>query len=496
MADWRHQDIAVEDLYSVASKGHRKILLVGPTGSGKTNIYAKLIDRAWMKHSYVLLLAPRRELIYQASERIEHIPHGIIMSGEDMFHAATVNIASFDTLFSRAVRKRKIMMPRADLLIVDEAHLSLARTRQHLIRYYPEALLIGGTATPCQGNGKGLGKYYDSMVIAGTTAEMIAKGILVQPIYYAPTIPDLKKITKFDKDGDYDEDQLAELMDQPKLVGDVLTNWRRIASDRKTVIYAVNRAHGRHICQRFVSDGIRAEYLDGDTPNGERKRILARISTGETQVLVNVYVATYGLDIPSLSCASLVRPTKSLRMYIQMGGRIIRSDEGKHDAILIDHAGAIEEHGYLEDDVPWNLDSKSSVHQSKRRQAEERGQSREIICSQCGNSFRGRRKCPVCDYEIIPPGADIPTHKADLQVHSRKQKKAEPSEQEMLSWFGQLKTYCMERGKDPGFAVHTFIAKFKRSPGAEYDDIDPLPIGKEVQGFITHRNIRYANRRR
>lgn len=325
-----YQIEAIHDLRRVLGHGGRRVLLQLATGAGKTRIAAEIVRMAQGKRSKVLFLAPRRELIGQAAAAFskQGIHPGIIMAGERMSRLQDVQVASFDTLHARAVRSSRMQMPDADLVIVDEAHLSLAETRKDIIEHYADAVVIGLTATPARGDGRGLGEIYDQLVMGPSIRHLTEEGYLVPLKYYAPTEPDLAKL-RLNKDGDYTETGLSKRMDTPKLVGDIVDNWLRIARSRLTVVFCVNRAHSRNVCQQFNAQGISAEHVDGETPNDERAAILDRVRAGKTQVLCNVFVASYGLDIPVLDCAVLARPTKNIALYLQMIGRVMRTSPGK-----------------------------------------------------------------------------------------------------------------------------------------------------------------------
>ena len=487
-----YQEATIVKLRDSVRGGKKRPVLQLPTGGGKTHIAASIIKAAVAKGKRVLFLAPRRELIYQASGKLTEagIQHGVIMAGEPMFRHMDVQVASFDTLHARALRGNRMDMPEADLVIVDEVHLSIAKTKREIIAHYPDAIVIGLTATPARGDGRGLGEIYDDLILSCSISDLTEQGHLAPVRYFAPRKPDLAGLKK-GADGDYILNALGERMDKADLIGDVVSNWRRIAPDRQTVVFCVNRAHSRHVCAEFISAGYVAEHLDGETPKEERREILARVASGETQVLCNVFVATFGLDIPILSCAVLARPTRNITLYLQTCGRVLRICEGKDDAIIIDHAGAIEEHGYLDDDHPWSLDATEKVTDRKKKADQERQEPKEIVCKNCRASFKGSRKCPECGHEMIPPSKPIPTHQADLEELVREKKRANKNwdTDRKAAFFGGLKKYAQDKGYSPGWAAHKYREKFSVWPNA-HKNAPAIEPNADVQGWIKHMAIK------
>jgi DNA repair protein RadD len=144
-------------------------------------------------------------------------------------------------------------------------------------------------------------------------------------------------------------------MDTDALVGDVVEHWLRHAQRRRTVMFAVDIAHSVHIVRELVKSGVKAEHLDGSTPQTEREAILARLASGETEVVCNVGVLTEGFDLCDIGCIALVRPTRSLGLFRQMIGRGLRPASGKSDVIILDHSGGVHRHGRPDDPIKWTL---------------------------------------------------------------------------------------------------------------------------------------------
>jgi DNA repair protein RadD len=481
--------------------GNLKVIVQAPTGSGKTRIAAEIIRLAMVKGRKVLFIAPRRELIYQAREAFaaEGVWCGTIMAGEVMTQTADVQVASFDTLHARGMLRKRIAMPEAQLVLVDEVHLALAPTRRAILDHYHAAgsTLVGLTATPARGDGRGLGEAWDDLVEGPSVALLTEQGHLVPARYYAPTKPDLEAVG-LNADGDYIEDQLGEAMDKPPLIGDIVENWQRIASDRRTVVFCVNRAHSRHVRDAFLAAGVEAEHVDGETPEGERADIFERVRRGATQVLCNVFVASYGLDIPVLDCAVLARPTKNIALYLQTVGRVLRIYPGKTDAMVIDHAGAVLENGFADDYIPWSLDAKSKVKDRKAASQNAKSEPKKLECGHCHTVFSGRRDCPSCGHSVVPKTEAIPVHQADLQEISRDQRKAnrELTWEEKAVFIGELRAYAARTGKADGWIAHKYRARVGVWPNDARVKHAPACIpSPETLSWIKSQNIRYAKRR-
>ena len=487
-----YQQHALQNLRRAIAAGSKRPVFVLSTGGGKTHLAAAVIQGAIDKGRRVLFLAPRRELIYQAAERLGSlgIRHGVIMAGEPMEPIHPVQVASKDTLHAR---RHRMEIPDAQVVIVDEAHLSLTESWKEVIAMYPNAVVIGLTATPARGDGRGLGEVYDDLVIGASMPYLISMGYLVPARYYSPSEPDLAGIRK-DKDGDYQQKDLGDRMDQPELIGDVVEHWERLASERRTVVFCVNRAHSRHIAEQFRAKGYTAEHLDGETPLDERKAILARVATGETQILTNVFVASYGLDVPALSCAVLARPTRNITLYLQTVGRVLRPHEGKDDALIIDHSGAVREHGFVDEEQPWSLDGKETVQERKKKQKEENKEPKEIKCGTCGAAFKAQRNCPECGAEVIPQGKPVPVHEAELEEITGSTANREDTWQMKRDFMAQLRGYAREKGYQDGWAAWQYRKKYGVWPNDKrVRDVPAETPGDLAMGWVKHQAIKKRN---
>lgn len=473
----------------LATTAHRRPLLVAPTGAGKTVIAAEMIRRA---RGPVLFLAHRRELISQASRKLfdQGVDFGIIQAGSNARPGQRVQVASVQTLWSRAMRSTVMDLPPADLVIVDEAHRGRARTYRKILDSYPAATIMGLTATPCRGDGRGLGSVFDGLVECPSVRELIGLGFLVPTRVYAPSRPDLTGVRT--AQGDYVATQLAERMDKAQLVGDIVEHWHKLAERRKTVVFASSVAHSVHLRDEFRRAGVWAEHIDGSTPVDERDQILQRLAEGEIEVVTNFGVLTEGWDCPAASCCVLARPTKHLGLYRQMAGRVLRPFEDKADALILDHAGAVFTHGFVEDDIQWTL--------AEDRRAENRaiGGRRGVTgrdlatCPECAAVRWSGQPCASCGWRPRPKPRSVDVADGELaQVERDRRIKAnQPTAGDKRIFHCQLLYIGRERGYKDGWAAHKYREKFGDWPADRF--AAPMEPSPAVRAWVRSRQIAYA----
>jgi DNA repair protein RadD len=488
-----YQGDVIAAFYRTVGDGRRRIILVAPTGSGKTVIAAAIIGAARAAYRKVVVLAHRREIITQTSAKLHGngVMHGIVQAGVGPRALEAVQVCSVQTLWQRAIRTDRMELPPADLLIIDECHRSPARTYRKIIDAYPNAVLLGLTATPCRGDGRGLGGVFETMIACPQVAALVEQGFLVKTRCYAPTNPDLTGVRV--QAGDYVERQLAERMDKPKLVGDIVTNWHKYGERRRTVCFCVNVAHSVHLRDEFIDSGVRAEHIDGGTPKAERDASLSRLASGEIDVITNCMVLTEGWDMPEVGCCILARPTRQMGLYRQMLGRVLRPAAGKNDAIVLDHSGAVYRHGLAEDPVSWTLDpDRHAASATHGLRCEPGSASRLLECSQCGAIRIGGQPCSHCGFlPQRPPGA-MNYVEGDLGLVQGG--KAIAATHDRVAWHAMLTAIGIERGYKPGWAAVNYKEKFGTWPVARtIAPIDPMP---EVRSWVRSRMIAYAKRRR
>lgn len=429
-----------------------RIMLTVPTGGGKTLTAAAMIIGALGKGKRSLFVAHRKELIDQtvtAFARLGITSVGVIRASDKRRDSAQpIQVASIQTI---ARRKQDDF----DLVFVDEAHRSSAATyTEHVFKRHAGAVIIGLSATPCRADGRPLGTHFDELIIGARYSELIAGGHIAAPLVYStPVVPDMSTVRT--SAGDFNQEDLEEAMNKGALIGDLFTQWNKHPRAR-TVVFAVSVAHSLAIVERFRAEGVRAEHLDGTTAEAERAAILARLASGDTEVVSNVGVLCEGWDLPSCKRLILARPTKSLGLFMQMGGRILRPWGGEVP-IVLDHGGNVDRHGLPHEDREWSLTSKPKKC----------GTAPVKACDGCFAFVPAAAlNCPHCGF-VFPVVVPEPKEKAEDVIVDLALRTLDGDDAK-LAFFRQLHRSCRERGWKSGACVHRYFARFSEDPPAHW----------------------------
>ncbi len=396
----------LRDRVRAAVLKHGRVILCGNPGFGKTRIAKWILgssaNREKVKNGSgrCLFAVQRRGLVDNAVGSFAEAPalrHGVVMSGRDTAYGAKIQVASIDSLLSWFVDaetgyKTDITF---DLIVADEAHSHHSKfarffkyhdAKREELGLHP-AYVIGLTATP---KAKGLADVYKEIVLGPSTQWLIDNKYLSQFRYFSATQGKLEKLRM--KGGEYTKDSEAEAMDG--LAGDLVRDWQRLAVGRPTVGFFPRRTHAMDALELLKQAGLRVEYVDGDTPDEQRRSMFCRLNNAELDYLCNVQVIERGTDIPRIGCVQLCVAIGSVVRYRQMIGRGSRMHPAKTDCLVIDHADNVRRHGLFEDDPHWTLDTteKDAGEVSKRP---------TIECPRCHAHYRGG-KCSNCGYEPRP----------------------------------------------------------------------------------------------
>lgn len=471
--------------------GLKRIILYSPTGGGKTELAIEMLRNAQQRNRRSMFTANRIELIGQASRRLSKsgLAHGILQGSNTRSIDANVLVASIHTMRSRGIP------PGTDFIVVDEAHTAGGSKAYHDLLFNCPVPVVGLSATPFS---RGLGKPYPELngeplfqgiAKAGTIAELIGEGFLVDVDIWAPQEPDLDGVRmKKGADGfyDYDENELAARVDRDELVGGIVEHWFKHAAHKRTVVFATNIAHSKHIVAEFEKNGIAAAHIDCYTNDIQRRLILNQLEAGEIEVVSNVSVLAEGWDCPAVACMILARPTRSLVRYIQMVGRVLRPHAEKERALLLDHSGSCKRFPFPTTDLPLKLDK--GERKDKDTDDREIEEKKPRPCEKCHFlKPPGVWKCPACGHEPERKRGEVETKPGELIKY---EKRTKPKQ----AFWSELQQVAKDRGYSKGRIAHLYRDYYGVWPrGLNDAPIKPTP---ETLSFITSRNIAFAKSQR
>lgn len=467
--------------------GHKAVLLVAATGAGKTVIFSYIAKSAAAKGSRVLILAHRDQLIKQASAKLNDngVAHGIIMAGYTPNPRRYVQVASVQTL-TRRVKKMVEAGVTFDLIVVDEAHLSAAKSYMDVFSAWPKARILGVTGSPIRLDGKGLGRgaggVFDTLVQGISIRELIDQGYLVRPVVYASKAQvDLSNVKKIG--GDYDSEALADVMDKPVITGSAIEAWRKHCPGVPAVVWCASVRHAKHVAEQFNESGVPALALSGTDDTAARDKALADLSSGRLKIITFAMLLVEGVDCPAIGAVILLRPTMSLSSYLQTIGRGLRTiyapgmpletTEQRHAAIaagpkgdrcyVLDHAGLVFKHGLADEVREWSLDG---TPKKKGKKKEEK----PLPIAQCPKCFMCHDPMPVCPgcghvYEakvrkLDEVEGELTEITPEMAARLKRERNREVSGAKTLE---ELEKVAAQRGYKPAWARMVFDARKKKA---------------------------------
>lgn len=465
-------------------------MLMSPTGSGKTEVAKAIIAGSQAKGRRAWFVVDSVSLLDQALSRFHQ--SGLYAGAIQADHPCTdygkpIQICTVQSLRPRLQHLLAAQPP--DLVLIDEAHI-LHKPHLELIDWCRanKVPVIGLSATPFR---RGLGKIFDRLVSCITTEALTEQGYLVPTQCWAPFVPSLKGVGT-QANGDWIEDELAEVMGDAQLVGDVVSHWKALGENRKTLVFACNVMHSKRLAEAFFAAGVMAAHIDGYMPPHEVDEILRLYKAGKIKVLVSVAMLIKGFDDPEIACLVLARPTQSLMLHYQMLGRGLRPspETGKTDCLIIDHAGNLLLNGRPTDTLPDRLDIGDGEPVDRRPQNKQDHEQKTKACPHCGFVFSGLR-CPKCAHEILlPDGVAVAPGKL-AKLEDRRQVLEPTCKQDI---YRELLGYARAKGKKEGWAYYAYQAFLKEPPDRAWrsSSLQSKPLTPEMSSWIKGYNIRRA----
>lgn len=352
-----YQTEARDAVLSEWAGGHRKTLLVLPTGTGKTVVFSSVIDsKLKEKGGKALILAHRGELLTQAADKLSRVC-GLSCALEKAGSTAVgsffpVTLGSVQTL-SNGRRLAEYPSDYFSTVVVDEAHHSMSASYQRILEHFDSADVLGVTATPDRADRKSLGQFYDSLAYEYTLPQAVSDGYLC-PVK-AQMIPLKLDISHVGiSNGDYSAEELGESLDSylPLIAKEMVS----YCKGRKTLVFLPLIETSVKFCGLLKEMGMNAAEVNGQSE--DREQILKDFDEGRTDILCNSMLLTEGWDCPSVDCIAVLRPTRIRSLYQQMVGRGMRLCEGKNELLLLDFLWLSEKHDLCK---PSSLLSKDEV---------------------------------------------------------------------------------------------------------------------------------------
>ena len=337
-----YQQQARERIHAEWEAGHTRTLLVLPTGTGKTIVFASVAADQVRAGHRVLILAHRGELLEQAADKLQRSTG--LVSAVEKADATCLNtwfrvvVGSVQTL-QRTARLERFPHDYFGTIIIDEAHHAITDGYRRILDYFGSAKVLGVTATPDRGDMRNLGEVFDSLAFEYKLTDAIKEGYLCRIM--AQTIPlklDISSVTM--SGGDYAVGDLGTALDP--YLEQIAAEMAQRCKGRKTVVFLPLIKTSQKFRDLLNSHGFRAAEVNGQST--DRKEVLADFDAGKYNVLCNSMLLTEGWDCPSVDCVVVLRPTKVRSLYSQMVGRGTRLSPGKTDLLLLDFLWMTDKH--------------------------------------------------------------------------------------------------------------------------------------------------------
>lgn len=370
---------------------------VAPTGAGKTVMLSAIVGNMVGKGAAGMVLQHRDELVDQNRATFERVnpraTTGLFTAGRKEW-GYNCTFAMVQTL---ANERNLDGMPPLDIMAIDEGHHAVANSYMRIIdtamKRNPKMQLLLVTATPNRGDKKALRSVVSNVADQISLKELIDAKHLVRPRSLVVDIGVQGELLGVRKTiNDFDMTAVEAIMDKEVLNDRVVTEWRKVAGERQTVIFCSTVAHAEHVADAFRQSGVTAACIEGKMSAADRRNVLAAYDRGEIQIITNVAVLTEGWDHQPTSCVILLRPSSFKSTMIQMIGRGLRKVDPerypntvKDDCIILDFGTSILTHGSIEQDV--DLDQRGIKHCDE---------CAAVVPAQC-------RECAICGYVFVDP---------------------------------------------------------------------------------------------
>jgi len=419
------------------------VLFVGVTSYGKTMLFASLCERGYVKGTSMWVLVNQTKLHTDTRAKFRdewNIPHGGISPGQ-VYDGQRIQVVMIPTLANRLKKGWRPEKPPA-VLIFDEADLIKSESWQAAIKAFPDALVLGFTGTPIEGDGDGLGHTFKRMILGPTPRWMMDNNFIARPRYMPFAFGEQVKLR-----GDESDAEIAEelALQKPSIVGDTVAHYLNKGEGLTFLGAAIDITNAEKMTEAWKKEGIRCEALHSDIRLHLQDAIFRDLHSGAIQGVWNVEKIGRGVDVPRIKYLCDAAPCHTLRKIIQRWGRVIRWWDGKRP-IIADHVGNLWRHGTVEMDRKWSLDG---VPKSVRE--------RELLeavsqCPHCFLMFPKAPICPECGHELTVAERELRQKKGALS-------EVEAAEIERLAEAARQRRMAQGQAKTEAELVRQFMAQ-------------------------------------
>lgn len=430
-----YQQELVDNIKKSMIAGNKSIIVQSPPRSGKTVVMAYIAKQATAKDNHVLFFSHRKEINEQVEATFSKF-------GVDM---DLVTIGGVQSLV-----RRLDTLPIPEIILIDEAHHSKAKSYAKIINYFSQAYKLLFTGTPIRLNGEGFDDIADDLIVGKSVKWLQEHNRIAIFRYYAPSMIDTSLLKK--SSGDFTKASVDEAM-RSVIYGDVLKHYERLAKDKQAIVYTHNVEASKNVSEAFNQAGYNSIAVSGKTPKNEREKAMRLFKKGELKIMVNCELFTEGIDLPNVDVCIMLRPTQSLSLYLQFAMRPLNPREGKV-ATIIDHVGNVERFGLPNMDRNWTLEGASQKKQSAKV-----GEPTTRVCDVCYATYwSAERVCPECGHvneltvkeieEIKEARLIEITEKRLAKIRDKVSTYADPGECQSME---ELKEYRKQHGYKAGW---------------------------------------------
>lgn len=482
-----HQSKAISQIQEEFKRGNKRVVLGASCSFGKTVISAYMIKECYDKGKSAMFVCDRLKLVDQTIKTFQQwgIPFGVMQGNNELEDfSQRIQIASVQTMSKRV----NSMANNFDLIIVDECHVQYAGFMKYLSNC-KKAFVVGLSATPMS---KGLGDFYQSLIVPITPRELLDKNFLAPVRYFSGKSVNLKGLKSrrglVTGGTDYHPDDVAKLYENDKvLTGHIVNNWIEHGEDKQTIAFCASIKHSKFLVEEFIRHGIKARHIDGYTKPLERKKIFDEHNKGKFKILSCSRLLNTGYDEPSVACLIDCFPTRSLITMVQRYGRVMRICKDKPYAIILDHAKNVSSHGMAEDVVPSSLHKLTEKFKEKKQA--KKVAKKPNTCPKCTKIFSGV-KCS-CGFELSLTEKIEYTNEMLTEIDNKVNHKVSDYS-EMQDWYSDLKTMEMTKGYKRGWAEITYKSKFGKYPPKNMKYSFSPVINRKVQNYVKSQLIKYS----